>query len=283
MSETKKKNTAAKLDKQPNPITTPVVSTAKYEAYYAELLPEIIQVPHDAFVTNLSMPIDEYIKEAEQLKVIVNRTMDGLKARKFKDETLTALIKRTGATRIAQINMQLEIKNKNSLWKQKQPVAFDLRDTLLAEFKFACRDIPERIEILKDISKGATISDMIHDLYELAKFGETVLSELEDIAFDMDLIAIAKDLSEELGEIQVSAKLDRNIMTESRIIREQAVVLLHESVTAIKAYGEFVFRKDPKTADLFKSAYLRTQYTKTKKQKEEATDTSPDEASENAA
>ncbi len=70
---------------------------------------------------------------------------------------------------------------------------------------------------------------MIHDLYELAKF-------------------------------------DRNIMTESRIIREQAVVLLHESVTAIKAYGEFVFRKDPTTADLFKSAYLRTQYTKTKKQ-----------------
>ncbi|MGL1887240.1 MAG: hypothetical protein OCD76_12070 [Reichenbachiella sp.] len=147
-----------------------------------------------------------------------------MKARKYDEAHTIALEKLTGAARIALSNMHIDSGTDTATWKEISSEAFELRDELLIEFKYACTDVPKKIEILKEISKGSTISDMIQELFDLATLSETILPELEATNFPMELLTRTNELSEVLGTMQISAKLDRSNNSESRIIRDQAVV-----------------------------------------------------------
>ncbi|MGL1937128.1 MAG: hypothetical protein OCD01_19020 [Fibrobacterales bacterium] len=271
-ADNKTENTPTLVNETSNTLVAPEVTITKYEEYYAELLPEILAVPRDSFAI-VNMTIDTYLKEAEQLREIVKRNIEPLRARNYKDADTIALTKLTGAARIAQSNMHIDTGSNEVTWKEIAPEAFELRDTLLTEFKYACQKAPKKIEVLKKISKGTNISDMIQDLFDLARLSETILPELEATNFPTALLARTKEISEELGPMQMSAKIDRSNSKESRVIRDQAITLLNTTVVKIRTCAEFVFKKEPKILALFKSEHQRTQYSRTKKSKEEVINT----------
>ncbi len=252
-----------------------------YEQFYLEDLDLIKAVPLDALHTT-STPFGKYVGEAETLHSNAKVHFDRLATRGFTTEKLTLLHRRTGATRIAIINFQLETKTVTNEWKAKKTYAFDFRDTLLTDIKFACRERSDLSEILKDITKGASIDDMIHDLFELAKLGESVSDELKAINFDSALLSEAKQLSTELNDVRSISKATSAIHAESRIIKDQAMTLLARSVHEIHEYAQYVFKKEPAIADLFKSQYNKNRYSKAKKAKEEVIDTSEDTSADSA-
>ncbi|MGL1904036.1 MAG: hypothetical protein OCC49_18015 [Fibrobacterales bacterium] len=237
-----------------------------YERFYDEEL-EAIQAIEKIYSSG--MIADRYISEGESLFKVVDHTMDSLLTRGFDAPLQIQLIRRLGAARIANSNLKLSIEEGNA-WSLKKPEAKELRDTLYDYLKFASHNKSEKMAILKNISKGFTISDMIQDLMDLSRMGENMTEELQELRYDITNLAKAKILSVELNGIRTAAQLDR--YSKYRVICDQAITHLSETVEEIRRWARFVFKHDKKTLDTFLSEYKRKQYNSLKAKKKKIID-----------
>ncbi len=249
-----------------NPLTgvvnSPTETTStdiSYDRYYQEDL-AIIQAVDSTTLRKPTIRMDIYIGEAEGLIEVLDRTKDTLVEHGFDVSDIELLQRRIGCCRVAQVKLENSLSTSESnreIWKQRGDYAFKFRTNLLNHLRYACRKNVEKSELLKEIGKGTSINDMIHDLYRLADLGEGSIPELEAIKVELALLTQAKELSIELARLQKAAELDRRVDTETKMIRDQAYTLLDIIVHDIRDLAHYVYKDEPTILKMFLSKYMR--------------------------
>jgi hypothetical protein len=163
-------------------------------------------------------------------------------------EVVTSLPVRAGACREAQ---SLWIKERNtsqeaeSKWKVEAPAAFELRDELLHQFRFAFRKDDGLLARVEEIAQGNTNADMVQDLNDLATLGKAHTDLLTNIGFDLSLLDQAADIADRMGDLLGATNGERKSVSEAMQLRDKAYTYLKKAVDEIRECGKFVFWRNP--------------------------------------
>ena len=214
---------------------------------YNELLPVLKNMkPADVLTPNI--PIDVFVQEAENLYHWCLDDQQALTKAGLGWNLVTTLPVRAGACREAQ---SLRNKERNTrqdaeqAWKEEAPAAFDLRDQLLHDFRFAFRKSEGLLKRVDEIVLGDTNSDMVQDLNDLATLGKANSGLLTPISFDLTRLDLAADLSDRMGDLLGATNGERKEVSETMQIRDKAYTYLKLAVDEIRECGKFAFWRNP--------------------------------------
>ena len=228
---------------------------------YAAKLPIIQAIPTDQ-LKKMSMPLDVYLQEAENLYQWCQGDQAELTKAGLDWTMAQDLPVRAGACREAQslwFKDRFTKEEAEKLWKEKSPAAYELRDEILRAMRFAYRKLPDLLNRVSAITEGSGHADMIQDLNDAAILGKENSEPLTAISFDLTQLDTAASMANELGELYARATTDRADNSEARIIRDQTFTHLKEAVDEINECGQYVFHKTPDRLKGYTSAYLRRQ------------------------
>ena len=216
-------------------------------ADYTELLPILMDMNSaDLLIPNI--PIDVFVQEAENLYHWCLDDQDALARVGLDWNLVTTLPIRAGACREAQ---SLWIKERNirqdaeQAWKDEAPAAFDLRDQLIHDFRFAFRKSEGLLSRVEEIAQGDTNSDMVQDLNDLATLGKANSDLLTPITFDLDKLDLAATISDRMGDLLGATNGERKEVSEAMVIRDKAYTYLKLAVDEIRECGKFAFWRTP--------------------------------------
>ena len=214
---------------------------------YNELLPILVAMsPADILSPNI--PIDVFVQEAENLYHWCPDDKDALIRVGLDWNLVISLPIRAGACREAQ---SLWTKERNTrqdaeeAWKKEAPAAFDLRDQLVHDFRFAFRKSDGLLSRVEEIAQGDTNSDMVQDLNDLATLGRANGDLLGKVGFDFSLIDKAASLSDRMGDLLGATNGERKEVSETMQIRDKAYTYLKQAVDEIRECGKFAFWRNP--------------------------------------
>jgi hypothetical protein len=131
-----------------------------------------------------------------------------------------------------------------SEWEALSAAGYELRDRLLADFRFAFRNQPDLLLALNRISTKKNHPTMIQDLNDLSVLGRTNRPLLEAVRFDMSLLEQAAQASWDLSALLAETTTARMKLGEGKRVRDQAYTYLKEAVDEIRRAGQYVFRHD---------------------------------------
>ena len=194
-----------------------------------------------------NQPIDAFAARTETLAQEATKDKD-LLAKAGLDVTMIDDLKPlAGALRFQQANWMSEYQTRQEAQKECQaqwPGAFDLRDELVHNFKFAYRGIPDIHAKVMRIDEGSSQVDMIQDLLELAVLGERNLEPITQIGVEVANLEKARTLSHSLSELLAVANGSSDESSELKVLRDKTFTLLWERESTIREYGRYVFWKD---------------------------------------
>ncbi|MCP4155380.1 MAG: hypothetical protein GY757_47080 [bacterium] len=157
------------------------------------------------------------------------------------------------------------------LWKDASTPAYKLRQDLINQFRFAFQGNAELLSVLKTCHRlDSGHSGMIQSLNDLSVLGKKNLELLANINFDVSLLDLAAELSDNLPRLLTNADIALNDSDENKIIRDQAYLHLKEAVDAIRSAGKFACRGDKERLFGYSSSYLRQKKARRSKKKESA-------------
>ena len=220
----------------------------------------ITAIPDDQIRTPDNIPVDVYVQEAENLYHWCQDDREVLTAKGLNWALVDDLPIRCGALREAESLWNKERFTREEAekqWKEKSPLAYELRNTLLHHFRFAYRNDEVLLGRVKAIAEGNTNADMIQDLNDLSVLGQANLEPLVAINFDMSFLDQAAPTADEMATILAAATGDRIDTSESKKIRDQAYTHLKEVVDEVYNYGKYVFWQDDERLKGYRSHYLR--------------------------
>ncbi len=232
------------------------MSKENYDAKLAvleNLSQELIKAP--------TQPVDVTMQEAENLFIWAQEDKKALISKGLDWETFVKdLPIRTGACRYAQAVWTKERYSQEEAaktWREEAPKAYEFRNDLLADLRFAFRKRPDLLSRVREIANGDGDADMIQDLMDISVLGKSNLSELEKIKYDLKQLNIAELKSDSLAELL--AKANGAILDNSKAkeIRDRAFTHLKEAMDEIKDTGKYAFRKDPERYKGYISRYRR--------------------------
>lgn len=243
---------------------------ANNEDYNAKL--DVIKaIPNDEIQTP-SMPVDAYLQEAENLKHWSTQDAAKLAVVGITQEMIDDLSVRAGALREAQ---SLWMKDRYSMeeaqreWKLLSPEAYDLRDELIRDLRFAYRKDPVLLGRVSAIADGYGDDDMIQDLNDLSVLGKANPEPLTVIGIEITKLDNAGTKSDEMAELLATANGDKAEQNESKLIRDKAYTHLKELVDETREAGKYVFWKDEIRYRGYTSEYWRKTHRKSKNDSEE--------------
>jgi hypothetical protein len=222
-------------------------------------------VPTDQVKVPSSIPVDEYVQEAENLFKWCQPDKEMLTHKGLSWDIVDDLPLRSGALREAETVWNAHRfgrKEAEKQWLEKSDLAYELRNEVLHEFRYAYRNDAELSARIKAISDGNGHADMIQDLNDLSKMGRDNPDPLIAINFDMTLLDGISELMDELAPLLAEATRDRTGYKESKVIRDQAYTYLKEAVDEVCACGQHVFWRDEDRKKGYRSKYLRRQRSK---------------------
>ncbi|MCP5103265.1 MAG: hypothetical protein GY950_07800 [bacterium] len=217
-------------------------------------------VPDDLVKTSHNIPVDTYVQEAENLHKWCRKDQEALTAKGLDWNLVTDIPLRSGALREAESlwsNERFSREEAQKLWKEKSPLTYQLRNSLLLDFRFAFRKDEEFMGRIKAIADGDSNADTIQDLNDLSVLGREKSGPLTAINYDMSLIDLAAQTADEMAELLATATGERIDASESKKIRDRAYAHLKEAVDEIHAYGQYVFRNNEDRLKGYRSNYLR--------------------------
>jgi len=231
---------------------------ANTEDYTAKL--DVIKaIPNDQIQVP-SIPVDVFLQEAENLYHWSNDDAAALKGVGITQEMIDDLPVRAGALREAQ---SLWFKDRYSQeeaqkeWGLQSPAAYDLRDELLHDFRFAFRKDPMLLGRVSEITDGTGPEDMIQDLNDLSVLGKANPEPLAAIGFDATKLETAAQTADAMADLLATANGDKAEHNESKMIRDKAYTHLKELVDEVREAGKYVFWKDEIRYRGYTSAYRR--------------------------
>lgn len=228
---------------------------------YNNLLPVITAIP-SAEVLTPNMPIDVFVQEAENLYHWCIDDQPALTRVGLDWNLVISLPVRAGACREAQSLWNKERNTRQEAeqaWKEQAPAAFDLRDQLLHDFRFAFRKSEGLLKRVDEIAQGNTNSDMVQDLNDLAALGKANAALLAPINFDATKLDLAADLSDRMGDLLGATNGERKEVSESMVIRDKAYTYLKQAVDEIRECGKFAFWRNPDRLKGYNSDYWKAQ------------------------
>jgi len=224
---------------------------------YIELLDVIQAIIPEKTITP-TMPVDVFVQEAEDLYHWCQDDKVALTHAGLDWANVDNLPARAGACREAQSRWNKERNTRQQdeqAWKDKSPLAFDLRDQLLHSFRYAFRNDEELLARVEDIAQGDSNSDMVQDLNDLSVLGKANLDLLAAIGFDAALLDEAALKSDEMGDLLGATNGERKKDSDAMMIRDQAFTYLKAPMDEIRNCGKYVFWKNPDRLDGYVSNY----------------------------
>jgi len=227
---------------------------------YESKLAEITAIADDQVKIPGSIPVDNYIQEAENLYEWCQEDQVQLTAKGLDWTMVEDMATRSGALCRAQALWTQERntwEEAERLWREKAPLAYKLRRTLLKDFRFAYRKDEDLIKKVRDIAEGTSHADMIQDLNDLVALGEKNPDQLAAINFDLTLLDQADQTADEIAALYAGAIAERAEYSEAKKVRDKAYTYLKEIVDEIYAYGRYVFSENEARLIGYRSNYLR--------------------------
>lgn len=225
-----------------------------------ETLQETIKAMDEKEVMQPDMPVDVFNQEAEDLYQVVLVDKEKLIERGLSEETIELLPQAAGASRYAEAEWNKERNEKQEAereWKEKSPIAYELRSDLVHELEFAFNNDNNLLSILDRIKDGNGNADMIQDLMDLSVLGKEHTDLLEQTNFDSNLLVQAETMADEMAELLARANGTKDEDNKAKVLRDKAYTYLKGIVDEVRRYGKFVFRKDAGHVAKYASAYGR--------------------------
>ena len=214
-----------------------------------------------ADVKQPNLPIDVFLQEAEDLVVWAVDDKEALEAKGLVwTATVEDIPARAGALRYAQaVWMKERYSQEEAIrqWKEQSPQAYQFRDDLLADFRFAYRKNPELISRVRAIAEGRGDADMIQDLSDISVLGKANPTPLEAINYDMTVLDQAETMSGDLADVLALANGSRMESSKAKETRDKAYTHLKETVDEVRDFGKYVFRKEPQRYQGYISRYRK--------------------------
>lgn len=228
---------------------------------YQDLLPEIQAIePQEVLTPNV--PVKVFVQEAEDLWHWCIDDQEALTRAGLNWEFVTSLPTRAGACREAQSLWTKErklIQQAEQDWKNEAPIAFELRNSLLHNFRFAFRKNAELMASLDEIAQGDSNADMVQDLNDLSVLGKANPDLLTAINFDLTQLDTAATTSDRMGDLLGATNGERKENSPTMDIRDRAFTYLKEAVDEIRDHGKFVFFRNPARLKGYISDYWKDQ------------------------
>ncbi|GET31264.1 hypothetical protein PbJCM13498_01270 [Prolixibacter bellariivorans] len=213
-----------------------------------------------------AIPVNVYLQEAEDLYHWAKDDAAELAKGGITAEMIEELPVRTGACREAQslwFKDHYTSKEAKKLWDEQSPAAYDLRDELLHDFRYAFRDNTQLLGRVSEIADGTGHADMIQDLNDLAVLGRENPDPLAAINFDVTQLDTAAQTADAMAELLAQSNGDQQEGNPAKIIRDRAYTHLKQLVDDIRACGKYVFWKKPEKLVGYSSHYYRVNNRKT--------------------
>jgi hypothetical protein len=207
-----------------------------------------------------SIPVKEYIQEAEHLYTWCQEDKEELMAKGLDWTLVEDLPIRCGALRRAQSNWRDERFSREEaekIWLQESSKGYDFKNELVHHFRYAFRDDSSLILSVKDIFDNFTHSGMIRGLKDLSALGKANRDLLSKIGFDLTLLDLATIKADELEAKYEAGSWDREDYCEAKKIRSQAFTHLKEAVDLIRQCGQYAFWRNAGRLKGYRSNYLR--------------------------
>lgn len=208
----------------------------------------------DAIATNdvkaPNIPVDNALQEAEDLYIWAEADKEALLKSSGVDweQFVVDIPVRAGALRHAQslwVKERYSQEEANKIWKEESPKAYELRDDLLDDFRYAFRKRKDLLGRVKEIYNGNGDADMIQDLSDLSVLGKSNTEELIAAKFKMKNLNIAAELSNNLAEMLAKANGATLENSKAKVMRDKAFTHLKEATDEVREAGKYVFKKDP--------------------------------------
>lgn len=208
--------------------------------------------------SNPNIPVTVALQEAEDLYDVAKQDKDLLVARGLPEELITQLNQRAGALREAETHWYKSQKDKTNIeseWKEKSPLAYELRSDLIDEFEYAFHGNDRLLARVNDVKKGYGAPDMIQDLNNLSGLGKDHTDLLEAKNMDLTLLDVAAQTSDAMADLL--AKVNGLAIQGGELIemRNKAFWYLEQAMREVRRAGKFVFRKDPKHIQYYYQHY----------------------------
>jgi hypothetical protein len=204
------------------------------------------------------IPIAIALQESEDLYQWAQDDREALEQSGLEMELLNDLPARTASLRYIQSIWQKEFKTMEKAqveWSKIAPVAFDLRDTLIHEFRHAFFKFPNLLAKVKAIDEGAGNADMLQDLSDLVVLGNANIELLNKIKFDSSLLQKAQEFTQTLPEMLAQANGLRNSDNITKILRDKAFTYMKIAVDEIRRNGQYKFWRTPERKKGYVSKY----------------------------
>ncbi|MFC2145781.1 hypothetical protein ACFLRT_00300 [Acidobacteriota bacterium] len=212
-----------------------------------------IKIPHNT-------PMAACIQEADTLFKWVQADKEALTAVGLSWELVEDLPIRCGALIEAEARWQTQRKTRKKSsreWDKLSPLAYDLRNRLLTDFRFAFRKHPGLMTTVRGISKGENKPKMIQDLNDLSVLGKANPQLLEAIHFDMFFLDKAAQTAREMAVLLAEINKYKQERSEAKKIRDQAYTHLKEAVDEIRFTGQYVFHQNKDRFTGYRSKHIR--------------------------
>ena len=231
---------------------------------YMQLLPEITAVqPHE--IKKPNMPVDVFLQESENLFQWCSDDREALFRCGLDTRLIDKLPLLAGACREAQARWVKENKTKKEAensWRKEYPVALNLKNELIHDFRFAFRKNPELLSKIANIEKGNTYADFVQDLNDLSVLGLDNAEEVTKIGRTLESLENAAILAKKLAGILATWNSEKEINAGFLEIRNKAYTLLKNAVDEIRESGRFVFWRNPERLKGYSSAYWQARNAK---------------------
>ncbi len=250
MASTKKTTISPTIDIQTP--STQMTDIMRYEDSMQE-----VTAMSDSAIERNSTPIDKLLYQSDKMYVALVDNKDTFATKNFPTEEIAYFERRIGACRIAQSNYSTLAKGdevNKIVWAQKHDEAIALKSNINKHVRFACTEFQLSTTVIKKISEGTGIADLIQDLSDLATLGNNIQEYLEKINFNLTLLDRAAELASELGKLQELSQHDRS---QTKIIRDKLVTLLNNSVSKVRRWAHLVFEDDSPELPRFYATYSR--------------------------
>ena len=203
-----------------------------------------------------NMPVDNFVQEADNLYLWLQPDLAVLAAKGITQLKIDELPVRAGALREAQ-SLWIRESRSQDVWNKQSPAAYELRDDLIADFRYAFRNEPSLLARVDEIDTGDGHEDMIQDLNDLSVLGDAHTELLSAIGMDLSKLEIAANLSDVMGQLLAEVNETRTGGNDAKYLRDQAYTHLKQLVDEIRECGKYAFRKDEKRVLGYYSSYWR--------------------------
>ncbi|EZH72358.1 hypothetical protein ATO12_23180 [Aquimarina atlantica] len=217
-------------------------------------------LPQEA-VKSPTIPVDVFMQEAENLFVWAEEDKETLLAKGLDWQMYGEdLPTRTGACRYAQAVWMKERYSQEEAakaWREESPKAYEFRNDLLADLRFAFRKRLDLLARVRAIPDGEGDADMIQDLMDISVLGKANIAELEKAKYDLSNFDVAAQKSDALAELLAKANGATLDNSKAKEIRDRAYTHLKEAIDELRETGKYAFRKDPERYKGYISQYKR--------------------------